>query len=364
LARAELLTRLPWKMSPTNMVCQGVTSYESDFEPGPQVGMAYKWGGFDTEDSFLARLQEGKAAGSHSTHSANALPCATGVDCSGFVSLVWGLGQKESTSSLGKVAQAIDFDELRPGDVLNKKGSHVVLWVGKRDDGGPVFYEASGPAGKVRLNSTGSWSYLDGYEAMRFKAVQTADDCVGSTKTPIVIPRFPFKDERTMYLSCSDVFDEYNCKAGTLETGREYIYSFELPRSGEINVQVEAPEGVDIDVHILTALSSDACVARADARLKKRFQAGKYFLVADTWTNHSSIEQEGAFTLNFDVNLDGNTESSAVTAVDAAQPETPVAAPQTTDEVTCSCGQVKSGGESRFLWGALAGLVLLRRRRR
>lgn len=371
MANAESLTRVSWNMASNNMVCAGLASYESDFEPGPQIGVAYKWGGFDPPQTFLARLQEGKAAGSHSTHSPTALPCATGVDCSGFVSLIWELNQKESTASLHKVANTISFAELRPGDILNRAGSHVVLWVGRRDDGGPIFYEASGSAGKVQLNSTASWSYLNNYVPMRFKAVETTDSCAGTKAAPIVIPAFPFKDERTMYLSCSDEFDEYNCKAGTLETGREYIYSFELVRGGELDVKIDAPEGVDIDVHVLTALDENKCLARADRQLKQRFQAGKYFLVADSWTNHASIEQEGAFTLTADVKLDPAPVASGITLLDAGKVETtaPLTQPASADsksesEKTCGCRSTAREESSTLIYLLGAALLLSRSRRR
>jgi MYXO-CTERM domain-containing protein len=384
LRNAESFAQVRWTMKANNnkLPCAPALSYESDFDPGAQIGMPYKWGGADDVQIFQSNLAKGFGAGSHSTHSATAIACATGQDCSGFVSKVWELPNKLSTSAMSQVAVQIDFDQLQPGDILNKKGSHVVLWVGRRDDGGPLFYEASGPAGKVRLNTTASWSYLDSYVPMRLKTLAAGGaECAGTAKKPIRIDRFPFDDQRTMFLSCSDELDEYSCKPGTLETGREYIYSFTFDKETEIDVKVEVGEGVDVDLHLLSAPSADACLARANKNLKQKLPAGTYFLVADSWTDAASVEREGAYTLSFRATA---TETETETEVETPPPQRdgsvkkahpdaqsqsePVVQPQEAakeqEDGGCSCRSAKSETASWIFFALVLFFVGARRRKR
>jgi hypothetical protein len=95
------------------------------------------------------------------------------MDCSGFVTYAWGWHSRThnfSTSSLGSMAtryQCNVFTDLKPGDALDKPGSHIVLFAGYRTDGGPIIYEASGAAGRVIRNEHVSWSRLNGYFPVR-----------------------------------------------------------------------------------------------------------------------------------------------------------------------------------------------------
>jgi hypothetical protein len=124
------------------------TTIQSDFFSGvPVTGVAYQWGGWDTIDGFQASLNSGELAGD--TYD-NYHPCpgggsqkpyfynATGIDCSGFVTRVWGrTDQKYGCSGLTTISTAISFDEgdyqndlprkLRMGDVFNYVTDHVVL---------------------------------------------------------------------------------------------------------------------------------------------------------------------------------------------------------------------------------------------
>ena len=100
----------------------------------------YKWGGYDSLSRFAARLKAGDLAGDICTCRQNRYgycitPKATGVDCSGFVSRT--LEERyHTTSSLGKITQRLPgFRDLRPGDILNRAGRHVRLFVGFADKG-------------------------------------------------------------------------------------------------------------------------------------------------------------------------------------------------------------------------------------
>jgi hypothetical protein len=100
------------------------------------VGMPYCWGGFTALDEFERELAKGRYAG-HVPSAGNALPSgnAVGVDCSGFVSRAWDLPLKQSTRSLGALCYELDgYEQLLPGDIVNRFDSHVALFVGWGND--------------------------------------------------------------------------------------------------------------------------------------------------------------------------------------------------------------------------------------
>jgi hypothetical protein len=55
---------------------------------------------------------------------------SAGVDCSGLVSRAWGLPEHKGTTQLAQMAADLpDMFHLKPGDILNRPGSHVRLFV-------------------------------------------------------------------------------------------------------------------------------------------------------------------------------------------------------------------------------------------
>jgi hypothetical protein len=87
------------------------------------------------------------------------------TDCSGFVSMAWGLGTSQTTSSFGSGEDCTELSsesELLPGDALNKAGRHVVLFLGKQGDSYCVLEQASSASDmQFRLRN------LDGYTPIR-----------------------------------------------------------------------------------------------------------------------------------------------------------------------------------------------------
>ncbi len=105
---------------------------------GPNVGVPYKWGGFDTPAEFTRRLAEeprvyagdyasaAKVAGGDDTVSRY----AAGIDCSGLVSRCWGLPRPYSTRELpGICTQLSSPDALKTGDIILRPGEHVQIFV-------------------------------------------------------------------------------------------------------------------------------------------------------------------------------------------------------------------------------------------
>jgi hypothetical protein len=122
------------------------------------TGVAYKWGGWDTPEQFDAGLKKGRAAGDVYTMEKRRKGGAAvsgecvGVDCSGFVSRCWALKKRESTSTLGGISKKLASPaELRPADVMNTAGGHVILFVRwlDNDKQRALFYEAA-PFSKTR----------------------------------------------------------------------------------------------------------------------------------------------------------------------------------------------------------------------
>ncbi|MBG7607456.1 MAG: hypothetical protein IZT59_05455 [Verrucomicrobia bacterium] len=102
-------------------------------------GMPYKWGGFDTPESFLQGLREGKKAGdianTYKIRNDNAAISdeSVGIDCSGFISRCWGLDRHVSTRDLPALCDPVSWEDLRMGDILLKKG-HVLMFITRQGE--------------------------------------------------------------------------------------------------------------------------------------------------------------------------------------------------------------------------------------
>ncbi len=121
------------------------------------VGVPYKWGGFDSLTSFDAGVRSGKAAGDLYSSDKRRMGGdavsgeAVGVDCSGFISRCWKLKQKCGTSTLIPLCEKLKSpSDLLPGDVMNAAYGHVILFVKWLDDSKTraLFYESQ-PFSKV-----------------------------------------------------------------------------------------------------------------------------------------------------------------------------------------------------------------------
>ena len=148
---------------------------------GENVGVPYKWGGFDSLASFDAGIKRGKAAGDLYTSEkrvkggAAVSSEAVGIDCSGFISRCWRLPRKYGTATLSQVSRPLrSMSELRPGDILNTANAHVILfaeWRGE-DQKKALFYEAA-PFSKVISRE---YEIADlvaaGFKPMRYKKIR------------------------------------------------------------------------------------------------------------------------------------------------------------------------------------------------
>ncbi len=141
-------------------------------------GVPYKWGGFDSLESFDRGIRAGKAAGDVYTAEKRRLGGAAvsgdavGIDCSGFISRCWKLPRKHSTSMLKDISKKLASPaELKPGDIMNMAEGHVLLFVKWVDDSHTraLFYEAS-PFSKT-LASERDVTEMSGYQPLRYRGI-------------------------------------------------------------------------------------------------------------------------------------------------------------------------------------------------
>ncbi|MDP2309620.1 MAG: MYXO-CTERM sorting domain-containing protein [Pseudomonadota bacterium] len=358
--------------------------YESDYPPGEYTGLPYDWGGYVTLDEFDEQIDDGYGAGSHSWHGS--LSCTTGVDCSGFVSMVWETGHYSTSTFADGPTSEISWSQVERGDAVNDAGSHVVLYTHETDGGWPVFYEAAGSAEKVRLNATGGWSYVEGYQPIRFDNIEDGPS-TGTRGEPRAITAFPYSDFRWTAGAASDRIDSYACAPDTDESGPEVLYRFFAATAGTLEVLVSDDVGVDVDVHVLTAAEGDACIGRDDTTLTLEVEPGEVWIAVDTWVG--SQEFPGAFilTATFDGRVgevevpedtgDGEVDEPAdtddepePTEEDPADQERERDAPRASrltpeDEPSgCGCAAPAGSAPGALVTLGAAGLLLAARRRR
>ncbi len=146
---------------------------------GVNIGIPYKWGGFDLPEEFDAGLRAGLYAGDAYTGEKRRLlddgvsRHSVGIDCSGFISRCWKLPRSYSTRELPSICKPVaDWSLLRPGDIFNTPNAHVRLFAGWADDTRTrvVTYEASGRV--VRFEYDLEELRADGYTAWRYPGLK------------------------------------------------------------------------------------------------------------------------------------------------------------------------------------------------
>jgi len=136
-------------------------------------GIPYCWGCYGSLDQIRTKIERGVLAGNICTHN-DPRSDVTGVDCSAFVSATWGLSHQYTTAAIPAIASPVRPEDLRPGDALNKPGSHVMLFLRFTPDRKAEVMESSPGAcnGKVCRNVYPLASLLArGYQPVRYKAL-------------------------------------------------------------------------------------------------------------------------------------------------------------------------------------------------
>jgi hypothetical protein len=179
---------LQWRLAPANygpdpdMACTGFNRIRRPWYLQGKVnqevrGVPYCWGCHGSLANFRQRVEAGTMAGNVCTRNAPRTDVA-GVDCSAFVSATWGLSVHYTTAAIPAIAKPVENPwDLKPGDALNKPGSHVMLFLRFTPDRKAEVMEAStgGCNGRVCRNVYPLASLLErGYVPVRFRAL--ADD--------------------------------------------------------------------------------------------------------------------------------------------------------------------------------------------
>ena len=306
MSRAQAYADEAWTCTSANTKVSCTSGWSSDYAPGSYKGLPYDWGGYVELSEFQEQLSKGYGAGSHSKHGV--LSCTTGVDCSGYVSKCWKAGHY-STSTMHNIAHEITKEAMKKGDAWNDAGSHIVLWAGAAGDGAPLFYEASGSAKKVRLNTGASWSYLVGYKPMRYDYVEEGPSgpVPGSKAQPVIIGAFPFHHEYSTLATESSEWSTYSCMPQSgAEGGPEVLYRFDLAQPGLFEAHVSDGSGVDVDLQLLGAYDPFVCLERHDTDIGPvLLEPGTWWLVADSWSNASGQSFPGAYVLDADFEATG-----------------------------------------------------------
>jgi len=155
---------------------------------GQQVrGVPYCWGCHGSLEQFRARIEHGAMAGNVCTRNAPRSD-VVGVDCSAFVSAAWGLSIHYTTAAIPAIAKPVSNPwDLRPGDALNKPGSHVMLFLRFTPDRKAEVMESStgGCNGRVCRNVYPLAALLArGYQPVRFRALTEDNTVVAQSAYP------------------------------------------------------------------------------------------------------------------------------------------------------------------------------------
>ncbi|MFD7434208.1 peptidoglycan-binding protein [Streptomyces sp. NPDC059861] len=121
-------------------------------------------------------------------------------DCSGYVSMAWGLPQNEWTGSLHTFGTRIAKAELQPGDMLlfhnpdnPENGSHVVLFGGWTDHTRTSYiaYESTRPHARRAVTPYAYWSNSARYVPYRYKGVVETPPATPPETPPVTPPETP-----------------------------------------------------------------------------------------------------------------------------------------------------------------------------
>ncbi len=306
ISRADIVAGAPafedhaWTCGPDNLTAECA---DSSWDPavttvGPQVGLPYCWGGWVTIDEFDQQIAAGYGAGSLPVGLF--LDCTTGVDCSGYVSQLWQHPHKLGTATIPEVSFEVATTEMQPGDVFNDANHHVIMFLGKDPSGDALVTESTNATACLGVcRRVRPWSAFAGYvpRAYMYADLEQAPGA-GTVSDPIRIAAFPFKDWRDTSEATSDVFDAYSTAPDVDEGGPEFLYVFDAATGGTLTVSVVDGAGGDIDIHLLSGPSADACLTRDDTDITYEIPgAGTYYLVADTYVGSSGTEYTGAYWL-------------------------------------------------------------------
>lgn len=163
-------------------------------------------------------------------------------------------------------------------------------------DGGDVFADdvAPGEAGDAGLEAAPEDGSLEDAKDVSVDPTDTAVPCPSGVTC---VTTFPFSDDRDTSAEPAGVLDSYACAPAIDESGPEVVYRVTVPSDGFLSAAVYEDDGVDVDVHILSALDASACVDRGDRDARADVTAGDWWVVVDTYSS-GGVAKSGGFRVD------------------------------------------------------------------
>jgi len=128
---------------------------------GTNYGMPYCWGGWSSISQHNTAMSNGKSAGDICSSGGGGCSgggagtsCASGMDCSGFITRVWNVSSttKYNCSMLDGVSTPILASQVQAGDIYNRN-DHVRLVATVYSNGNRQVVESSVTGWRVQYNS-------------------------------------------------------------------------------------------------------------------------------------------------------------------------------------------------------------------
>lgn len=112
-----------------------------------------------------------------------------------------------------------------------------------------------------------------------------------------VVTSFPYNHSSSTSNSARAELDGYSCAPSINESGPEVVYAVDVPEGGYLVAEVTDGAGVDVDLHILSALEASACRDRGHVEAGATVTAGTWYVVVDSWVGASGQVYAGAYDL-------------------------------------------------------------------
>ncbi|MEG0134090.1 MAG: hypothetical protein RR782_08195 [Clostridium sp.] len=155
---------------------------------GRYIGIPYCYGGqtslkdsnLEGVSGFEDGLNKGFVPGNINT-KVGYVDNTIGVDCSGFVNVVFNIKERTSTRTMDKYFKEINLKKLKPMDILNSKGKHVYIYLGKTNKGVMILESTSNGDKKYKDKTVVNYKSASefkkdiesrGYVPMRYKNIK------------------------------------------------------------------------------------------------------------------------------------------------------------------------------------------------
>lgn len=155
-----------------NGSCPGRTKPRYLGSPGNYYSVSYDWHGSDTVSSWNNAMANNYQAGDIDTSGSEG--CSRGVDCSGFVSRVWGVSRYGTCGLEDISTQLSSTSNLLRGDIMNKCSTtprHTILFSSFASNGMNGYESTTANQYDRVVSIYHSWSSLSNYVPRRYNNV-------------------------------------------------------------------------------------------------------------------------------------------------------------------------------------------------